>query len=305
MIRAISLALGLAFAALPVAAQQQPTLADLRQQLRALSGDLQSLRGEMMASGAAGFQAAGGDDTLSRMDAMESRIAQLTGQAEQLQHRIDRIVRDGTMRINDIEFRLCEMDENCDLGALMTAPDLGSGGSGGGGVSVPLPGGDIQGRAPVEPDQPQLALTRDEQADFEAARAVMAEGDFRRAADLFGQVAQKYAGGPLTAEALFLRGAALDGDGDGRGAAAAWLEGFAADPNGARAPESLLGLARVIAAQGDELASCLYLAEIPVRFPESPSAIEAERRMAELSCGQMPLEQPGGDEASADLAEHG
>lgn len=101
-----------------------------------------------------------------------------------------------------------------------------------------------------------------------------------------------------------MRGAALDGAGDGRGAAAAWLEGFAADPNGARAAESLLGLARVIAMQGDALASCLYLAEIPVRFPESTSAIEAEQRMAELSCGQMPLEQPG-DEAAADLAEHG
>lgn len=201
MIRAVFLALMLGFVALPAAAQQQPTLADLRGQLRALSGDLQSLRSELMASGAEGFQAAGGDDALTRMDAMEAKIAQLTGQAEQLQHRIDRIVRDGTMRINDIEFRLCEMDENCDLGALMTAPDLGA--TGGGGVSIPSPIGEIQGRAPTEPGNSQLALTRDEQDDFEAARAVMAQGDFRRAADLFGQVAQKYAGGPLTARPCF------------------------------------------------------------------------------------------------------
>ena len=112
-------------------------------------------------------------------------------------------------------------------------------------------------------------------------------------------------------EALFLRGQALDLAGQPRDAAAAWLEGFAADPDGARAGESLLGIARVIEAQGDATAACLYLAEIPARFPGSPQAVEAEGHVTRLGCGVSdlgvldPLLDPSMDpEAAADLAEY-
>lgn len=292
--------------ALPVAAQE-PSLADLRAQLSTLRTDLQSLRAELVASGAAGFQAAGGDTAIDRMNGMESQLARLTGQIEQLQNRINRIVEDGTRRIGDIEFRLCEMDETCELGAL-TTPELG-GLASGGGVSPQV--------APARPsittsDDLGKATTAAEQADFDLANEALNEGDFQRAAALFGEVAEKHAGGPLTAEALYLRGAALDSAGDPKAAAAAWLEGFAAAPDGPHAAESLLGIARVIAADGDPTASCLYLAEIPARFPGDEAAAEAERRMTVLDCGSADLglsegETEFGDldpEAAADMAEY-
>ena len=279
--------------ALPVMAQdtvQEPTLADLRAELNQVRGQLQSLRSELVASGAAGFQAAGGDAAIDRMNTMEQRLARLTDRTEQLGNRIDRIVADSNRRIADLEFRLCEMDETCDLSAL-TIPDRG-------GAAIPLPEAPQAGR-PASPG---------EQADFDAARQVMASGDFRRAAEMFGAVAQTHAGGALTAEALFLRGAALDSADDSRGAAAAWLEGFAADPDGPRAAESLLGIARVIETEGDATAACLYLAEIPARFPGSPFAAEAETRMSRLACGSNDLGALPSDaadpEAEADLAEH-
>ena len=264
------------------------TLGDLRAQLNTLRSQLQSLRAEIVASGPQGFQAAGGDSAIDRMNAMEAQMSRLTGQTELLQNRIARIVADGSRRVGDIEFRLCEMDPSCDLAAL-TMVDIGGVATGGANVA-PAP-------AAPEPTEPGAAsgTTDEEQAAFDEAQRVMGQGDFLRAAQLFGTLAQTHAGGPLTAEALYLRGAALDRAGQPQQAAAAWLEGFAADPDGPRAGESLLGIARVVADGGDPIASCLYLAEIPARFPGSPSALDADRRMEELSCGSGAIAQAGGD----------
>lgn len=115
--------------------------------LAQLSAQLQDLRGQLQAEGPAGYQAAGGDSAIDRMNAMEAQLSQLTGQTEQLQNRIDRVVKDGTTRIGDIEFRLCEMEEGCDLGSL-TTPTLGDQGS-----AAPLPSSNRQGAlaAPASP----------------------------------------------------------------------------------------------------------------------------------------------------------
>ena len=61
-------------------AAQPRTLADLRADLTSLGAELKSLRAELNASGAAGFQAAGGDSAIDRMNAMEREIARLTGE---------------------------------------------------------------------------------------------------------------------------------------------------------------------------------------------------------------------------------
>lgn len=269
--------LGMALA-LPASAQD-PTLADLRADLSDLREQVQALRSELVASGSEGFQAVGGVAAIDRMNAMEHRLARLTDRTEQMDNRIDRVVSDASRRLADLEFRLCEMDEGCDLAAL-TMQDLGGTGS---------PRSNLgPARAPsATSGQPARA---GEQGDFDAAREVMAGGDFRTAAEMFGVVARSHAGGALTAEALFLRGTALDRAGDARGAAAAWLEGFAADPEGTRAAESLLGIARVIADDGDPAAACLYLAEVPARFPGTPFAAEAETRLSRLACADQGLD---------------
>lgn len=303
ILRPAVLALMLALNVAPAGAQQQAgadqaaTLADLRTQLRSLASELQGLRAELNASGAAGFAAAGGDSAIDRMNAMEAEIAALTGRTEQLQNRVNRIVTDGTRRIGDIEFRLCEMDPNCDLGALMTQPELGSLG---GGAAVSQPAGrPLNGNGTP-------AASASEQADFDRAGEVLGQGDFRQAADLFAALAQTHAGGPLTSEALFFRGSALDSAGDPAAAASAWLQAFAATPDGPRAPESLLGLARIIASRGDPQAACLYLAEIPARFPGHAAGDEAQRRMADLGCrAAAPQDGAANPEEAADLADHG
>ncbi|UXU76267.1 tetratricopeptide repeat protein [Paracoccus sp. SMMA_5_TC] len=304
--RGLLLSAVLALPALPALAQDKAqTLADIRGELARLSADLQALRGELVASGPAGFAAAGGDSAIDRMNAMEARLAALTGQTEQLQNRIDRIVKDGTTRIGDIEFRLCEMEEGCDLGSL-TTPPLGEQGGG-----APAPAPDRQGALQKSQSPVAGVATAAEQADFDRAREVLGQGDFRRAAELFQAVAQTHAGGALTAQAMFLRGAALDSAGDLQGAGLAWLDSFAADPDGTHAPDALLGLARAMAARGGPAEGCYYLQEILARFPYSPQAEEAERRLDASQCALdeapaaiMP-EAMTDPEAAADLADGG
>lgn len=281
--------------------EREASLAEMRTSLAELRANLQRLRAELVASGAQGFQAAGGETAIDRMNAMEAQLMRLTDQAERLQNRINRVAADNERRLADLEFRLCEMDETCDLSAL-TVP------SGAGGLQPEL--------APSAPaasvgESTAGVATAAEQADFDRARSALDAGNTLEAARLFAQVAETHAGGPLTAEALFLRGVALERGGDPRAAATAWLEGFAADPDSSRAAESLLGIARVIEGQGDTTAACLYLAEIPARFPGSGPAQEAEAALVRLGCGSAdlgvldPLLDPALDpEALADLAEH-
>ncbi|MDO5642807.1 MAG: tol-pal system protein [Paracoccus sp. (in: a-proteobacteria)] len=268
------------------------SLADMQAALRAISADLQALRAELLASGAAGFAAAGGDGAIDRMNAMEAQIAHLTDRTELLANQIRRIVADGTNRIGDIEFRLCEMDPHCDLGALMTA-ELGRFGTGA------LPGGPAPGSAPPASDisamplpplestaAPQAPPTEEEAREFALAQAAVAAGNWAQAIEELDHLASAHAGGPLTADVLYLRGTALLADAQPQAAAESWLMAFSAAPDGPRAPASLLALARSMAALGAAGDGCPYLAELTRRFPDAPETAEAAPALAACPEGE-------------------
>ena len=86
MIKGTLTALGLILTfAQPLAAQdgEGATLADMRAELATVQQGLLSLRTELVASGAQGFQAAGGDSAIDRMNDMENQLARLTDRIEQ------------------------------------------------------------------------------------------------------------------------------------------------------------------------------------------------------------------------------
>lgn len=254
------LAIALIVACVAPAAAAEPTLADLRGDLSALKSGLQSLRGELLASGVAGFTAAGGDSAIDRMNAMEAGLQQLTARIETAEDRVATATATIARRADDLEFRLCEMDETCELGAL-TTPDAPI-------MSVTA--------APPPPAE----MTDAERSAWDAAEATLAAGDPARAAEMFGTLAQ----GPLTAQALDARAAALRAAGDATGAGQAWLDAFAADPTGPRAPDAMLGIASVLEAQGKTRDACGFLADLGIRFAGSAAADEAAARQAKLGC---------------------
>ena len=269
-------ALCLMLLACPAAAQDKAqTLADIKIELGQLMAQFNSLKAELVASGAASTGIAGGD-ALQRMDAIEAELTRLTSKAEEIELKLNRVVADGTNRLGDLEFRLCEATEGCDINNLPDTAPLG------GSVAEAPAAPAAQPAAPATGSGPELAMG--EQADFDRAKEVLGQGDFRTAADLFAAFAQAFPGGPLTQEAQFQRGEALNQLGDTAEAARAYLDAFSGKPDGSFAADSLLRLGQALGALGQVPDACLTLAEVGNRFPASIQATNAQVSMQGLAC---------------------
>ncbi len=257
-----------------IAQDRAQTLADIRAELAALNAEFTALKQELVTTGAAQSGAAGGD-ALQRMDAIEAALVQLTSKTEAVELRLNKVAADGTNRIGDLEFRLCEVTEGCDIGSLGTTAPLGGGGT------APVVVGTDPGAAPAIGGA-ELAVG--EQADFDRAKEVLGKGDFRTAADLFATFTTTYTGGPLSQEAQFLRGEALAQLGETSNAARAYLESFSGAPDGPRAGEALLKLGQSLGTLGQTPEACVTLTEVGVRFPGSIDASNAQIAMQGLGC---------------------
>ncbi|QEE36395.1 tol-pal system protein YbgF [Octadecabacter sp. SW4] len=251
---------------------REETLADIRQQLTVLYMDIQTLKTELSTTGAP-LGGVAGNSPLERLTAIEAELQRLTSATEQLDFRVSRITQDGTNRIGDLEFRLCELEEGCDIAALGDTPSLG-------GVDA-----EPTGPGPVAPPPsggPSLAIG--EQEDFERAQAALAAGDFRSAADQFATFVTTYPGGPLAGQAHFYRGEALTGLGETTNAARAYLESFSGESEGPVAPDALYNLGKSLGAIGQTQDACITLAEVAVRFPGNPAVLAAQSEMRNLGC---------------------
>ncbi|MEP3844291.1 MAG: tetratricopeptide repeat protein [Paracoccaceae bacterium] len=259
------------------AQDREQTLADIRQELSVLYVEIQKLKREFNTTGSPNVTTGGGT-TLDRINSIETELQRLTGQTEQLEFRIGRIVEDGTRRIGDLEFRLVEL-EGGDLGQLGETTTLG----GDAAVAVPTP-------APTQTDPVQTPsgnaqLAENEKADFERASSSLANGDFTNAAQQFQDFNLTYPGGPLSVAADLRRGEALDGLGDTREAARAYLEGFRADQQGPLAGEALFRLGRALGQLGQTNEACVTLGEVGIRFPGDAAVLQAQDEMLRIGCG--------------------
>ena len=279
---ALIVALGLAFGPVAAQAQDAQTLADVRQELTVLNVEVHKLRRELSTTGGASVAVTGGS-VLERVNAMESELQRLTSKTEELENRINRVVTDGTNRIGDLEFRLVEL-EGGDVGSLGQTSTLGGGempATMAPATPVPAPA-DPLANTSTPTNTAELAVG--EKTDFERAKAALADGDFRSAADQFATFNQTYPGGPLGPEADLRRGDALDGLGDTREAARAYLASFSADPAGPVAAEALYQLGSSLGALGQTQEACVTLGEVESRFPTSPFVAQAQSERSVLAC---------------------
>lgn len=262
----------LSIAPLLPASAQQSSLADIRSELSALYGDILQLKQQLDPTGLRSG-VTDGSTTLDRVISIERSLQVLTARTEELEYRIERIVSDGTNRIGDLEFRLCELEAACDIGTLGETPSLG----GGTGTPVsPIFGGlgSVEGE--------ELAMS--ERADFEAAQLAMEEQRYQDAEQLFDDFIKSYPGGPLGVQAQMGRGRALELLGNPREAGRAYLAAFSLNPEGDDAPRALLQLGRMMAAIGQVDEACVMLGEVGRRFPASQAALDASANLASLNC---------------------
>ncbi len=257
-------------------AQDSETLADIRQELTVLHVEVQKLKRELSTTGGAGTATSGGS-VLDRVNAIEDELRRLTAKTEQLQFRVEQVVTDGTRRIGDLEFRLVEL-EGGDVSQLGETTTLGGQALNGDEPRTDMP--DMT--TGTEEDAPQLAVG--EEADFEAAREALEAGEFAAAAEKLETFNDIYPGSPLGQQAQLAYGAALEGQGDIKAAARAYLDAFRLAPNGAHAPEALFRLGKGLGQLGQTTEACTTLAEVGVRFPGGEPASKAEAERTRLGC---------------------
>ena len=271
--RALRLALFLVVAALPAAAQdRQQTMADIKQQLEVMKVELLTLQRELSTTGAVNAPQSGGS-VLDRVNAMQSELMRLTGKIEELENRIDRVVRDGTNRIGTLEYRLTELAGG-DLSSIPPIEPLGGEEPGSAVVTAPTPAPSAQGGATAV----------GEQADFDRAKQAYDAGSYAEAAAQFQTFTQTYTAGPLYSEAHFWRGEALSQQGDTSGAARAYLDSFSGAPSGTMAGPALFKLGQSLGQLGQTQEACVTLSEVGTRFPGSPAANDAAAARQNLGC---------------------
>lgn len=266
---AVLLSCAVAFA--PLGVQAQETLADIRQDLSVLFVEMQMLKRELSTTGASSVGLPLG--ALDRVNAIESELQRLTSKTEELEFRVEQVAEDGARRIGDLEFRLCELEEGCDIGALGESSTLG-------------------GETAASTARPQAApqtsgteLAVGEETDFRRAREALAQGDFQSAADQFAAFRETYPGGPLEAQALVAEGRALEGLGNLRDAARRFLDAYAGYPDDEAGPEALWRLGAALGDLGNVAEACVTLSEVGGRYPGSSEAIsEADAARARFDC---------------------
>lgn len=273
-----SLVLALALLPHGVRAQDDQTLADIRQQMTVLFVEIQRLRRELSTTGSATVQT-GGTTVIDRLTVIEGEMQRLTSKTEELEFRINRIVEDGTNRLGDLEFRLVEL-EGGDVSALGETSTLGGEGQ----TGAPAASGQTVGALPpvAIPGGSELAIG--EEDDFKRAQAALSEGNHSAAAAQFAAFGQAYPGSPLAAGAELGRGDALEAMGDTREAARAYLASFSAAPQGPVAAQALYRLGRSLGALSQISEACVTLSEVGIRFPGDPAAAEAQSEMQKLGC---------------------
>jgi tol-pal system protein YbgF len=295
--RAALAATFLALAATPAAAQQN--VADIRGELGALSRQIQEIRAALVATGPARGLPQDPATALQRVDQLEETLRRLTNRVDVLANDLERAVREASNRVEDIEFRLTEL-EGGDPSLLGRGDQLG------GGLSQPTipPVAAIAppvAAAPTEPaapavaapsgfpasaaapaDAPQLAVG--EKADFEAAREAYEAGRHGEAIRLFEAFLVAYPVGPFSGEAQHLKAEALAAQGDHREAARSYLNTFSGAPDAPTAPKALHGLAVSLAELGQREEACLTLAEVDIRYPGSPVASDVAESRRSIGC---------------------
>ncbi len=262
--------------AVPAVAQdREKTLADIRQELSVLFVEIQKMRRELSTTGGVNANLSG-TNVLERVDAMEAELQRLTAANEALTNRVDRVVSDGTNRIGDLEFRLCELESGCDIGSLGETPTLGGGALPTAVTPQPVaPVGDVTGGV-------ELAVA--ERDDFDRAKATFDAGSFEAAAEQLQRFTETYQGGPLTGLAHLMRGEALQSLGLTSSAARAYLESYSGTPNGPTSPTALLKLGLALDGLGQNSEACITLAEVTLRYPDTEASIEAQAARASMGC---------------------
>jgi tol-pal system protein YbgF len=182
-----------------------------------------------------------------------------------------------------------------DAGPVQLGPAISAGGV----TLVPgLPGRPVGGASDAEPSSPRpggsvaaAPAAPSPQAQYEAAFALVREvqqgrGDNERAEAAMREFVQANPNHQLAGDARYWAGEMAFRRRDYRAAASYFAEGLQRSRNGQRAPDTMLMLARTLAAQNQREQACQLLGSLNERYPRASQNVKAQatRERERLRC---------------------
>jgi len=218
-------------------------------------------------------------EALRRMESLETAIQRLTAQVERLEFENRAAQRQADARLQDLEFRVIELEGGDPTEALGAAAGAERGTAPPPPAPQPAPPTPTA-RTPAPGPAPlgtlRGAVPAPERAAFEAARRDLETLGPAAGRDSFAAFLTEYPESPLAGEAQNLLGAAYAREGRHQEAARSFLIGVRDHGDTPRAAENLLGLASSLTDLGRQAEACSALAEMAARFPDAAPSVKAQ-----------------------------
>lgn len=260
------------FLAATLSLAQDKTLADIKAQLPVLLLEIKSLELELKSNSNAvdGFSFKGNYE--DRLDSIEKELTSIISQVENLQHRIDKIIKDGTNRLSDIHFRLCEIEQDCDISSLSKDILLGEG------LLTEIKNDKVFLEAPLG------ELTIFEKRELKSIRKLIEAGDNINAIEKSKFLLSTYPQSVSSFEVKAILGKALKLTENWKEAAAVYLDIYSSHPKSNWAAEALYNLGLSFSKLDQYEDACLMLTQLQIEYPQSNFEKVAVKKITELNC---------------------
>ena len=240
-----------------------------------------------------------------RVTDLENTLRQLTGQMEEIEHRMD-VVNDHIAKMQkDFDYKICTMAAQ-QLGATTDANDPNalpcsgqstasaqpSAATDGSNLNAPihlspppgilgtLPANAAPGTATVGTEPPPA----DTRKKFDAAMNLLARAQYDEAGAAFRSFADTYPDDDLASQAVYWVGDIAYVQKDYQGAARAFAEEIKKYPTSPRGPDSMLKLGQSLIAMDQKKEPCTTLAALPGKYPSAKVEIEQAKAARKDSC---------------------
>lgn len=221
---------------------------------------------------------------LRRVGELEASVTRLTGQMEELGHRLDQLTQQTERMQKQMEFdanqraqaQIAAAPPADDQLASAAPPDAAA--LPGSAPPAPATPG-VLGQIPAGATLPTPAPAPDRKREFDSAMNLLSRAQYDDAGQAFRKFAEEYPEDERASAALYWTGdIAYSARKDYAGAARDFAELLKRYPTAPRAPDSMLKLGLSLFQLGQKNEGCAALAALPAKYPQASPAITTRAR---------------------------
>jgi tol-pal system protein YbgF len=222
---------------------------------------------------------------MRRLDEVEASVTRLTGQMEELGHKIDQLATQAERMQKQMEFDATQR-ANAQLAApaptgdqlASAAPPPGAPALPGAAPAAPTTPG-VLGQIPAGSTLPTPAPAADPKREFDSAMSLLSRAQYDDASQAFRKFAEEHPEDERASAALYWTGdIAYSARKDYPTAARDFAELLKRYPTAPRAPDSMLKLGLSLFELGQMNEGCAALAALPAKYPQASPAITTRAR---------------------------